>query len=181
MSALTIYQDNAPEQALFHTTDGTEIQQQLVAAGIRFERWMIDCPITPEMSSDDVLQAYQQEIDQLVNEEGYQTVDIAAITPDNPQKDEFRKKFLQEHTHSEDEVRFFVAGEGMFYLHIADKVYQVHCCKDDLISVPHLTKHWFDMGPEPHFTAIRFFNNPEGWVATFTGDDISSRFPLFED
>jgi 1,2-dihydroxy-3-keto-5-methylthiopentene dioxygenase len=47
--------------------------------------------------------------------------------------------------------------------------------------VPDQTKHWFDMGPEPHFTAIRFFNNPDGWVANFTGDDIAKRFPLFDE
>ena len=33
----------------------------------------------------------------------------------------------------------------------------------------------------PHFVAVRLFNNPEGWVAQFTGDDIASRFPLLED
>ncbi|HGN2103582.1 TPA: acireductone dioxygenase, partial [Pseudomonas aeruginosa] len=42
-------------------------------------------------------------------------------------------------------------------------------------------RHWFDMGEHPHFVAVRLFNNPEGWVAQFTGDDIASRFPLLED
>ena len=53
--------------------------------------------------------------------------------------------------------------------------------KDDLISVPANTKHWFDMGPNPTFTAIRLFNNPEGWVAKFSGDDIGSRFPVLDN
>ncbi len=181
MSAITVYQESDPSKVLLHSTDGKVIQDTMAQVGIRFERWMIDCPITSEMTHDDILQAYQEEIAKLVAEEGYKTVDIAAITPDNPQKDEFRQKFLNEHTHSEDEVRFFVAGEGMFYLHIGDKVYMIHCCKDDLLSVPDQTKHWFDMGPEPHFTAIRFFNNPDGWVANFTGDDIAKRFPLFDE
>jgi 1,2-dihydroxy-3-keto-5-methylthiopentene dioxygenase len=34
------------------------------------------------------------------------------------------------------------------------------------------------MGPNPTFTAIRMFNNPEGWVAQFTGDKIAADFPL---
>jgi 1,2-dihydroxy-3-keto-5-methylthiopentene dioxygenase len=55
------------------------------------------------------------------------------------------------------------------------------CEKDDLISVPANTPHWFDMGPNPSFTAIRLFNNPEGWVAQFTGDRIAGRFPLLEN
>jgi 1,2-dihydroxy-3-keto-5-methylthiopentene dioxygenase len=56
----------------------------------------------------------------------------------------------------------------------------VICEQGDLISVPDGTTHWFDMGPRPHFTAIRLFTNPEGWVANFTGSDIASRFPRFE-
>jgi 1,2-dihydroxy-3-keto-5-methylthiopentene dioxygenase len=37
------------------------------------------------------------------------------------------------------------------------------------------------MGPEPHFTAIRLFNNPEGWIANFTGDDIADKYPRLEN
>lgn len=36
------------------------------------------------------------------------------------------------------------------------------------------------MGEEPHFVAIRLFNNPEGWVAQFTGDPIAAGFPGLE-
>ena len=57
----------------------------------------------------------------------------------------------------------------------------VLCEKDDLISVPADTSHWFDMGPNPTCTAIRLFNNPEGWIGNFTRDDIASRFPLLEN
>jgi 1,2-dihydroxy-3-keto-5-methylthiopentene dioxygenase len=37
------------------------------------------------------------------------------------------------------------------------------------------------MGPAPSFCALRFFTNPEGWVARFSGDPIARRFPLLED
>jgi 1,2-dihydroxy-3-keto-5-methylthiopentene dioxygenase len=43
----------------------------------------------------------------------------------------------------------------------------VLCEQGDLISVPANTPHWFDMGPNPYFIAIRLFNNPDGWVANF--------------
>jgi 1,2-dihydroxy-3-keto-5-methylthiopentene dioxygenase len=36
------------------------------------------------------------------------------------------------------------------------------------------------MGSAPQFTAIRFFDNPAGWVAEFTGDPIADRFPLLD-
>jgi 1,2-dihydroxy-3-keto-5-methylthiopentene dioxygenase len=101
--------------------------------------------------------------------------------PEHPDKEAFRQKFLAEHMHGEDEVRFFVRGQGLFIIHHGDRVYTMLCEKDDLISVPAGTKHWFDMGPNPRFTAIRLFNNPEGWVAKFTGDEIAKNFPLLEN
>jgi 1,2-dihydroxy-3-keto-5-methylthiopentene dioxygenase len=36
------------------------------------------------------------------------------------------------------------------------------------------------MGSAPQFCAIRFFDNPDGWVAQFTGDDIAEHFPLLD-
>lgn len=180
MSALTIYNDNASQQVLFHTEEGAEISSKLAEIGVRFERWQADREVTPEMDAAEVLAAYSSEIDKLKAQEGYVTVDLISLDASHPQKDELRKKFLAEHTHSEDEVRFFVAGEGLFYLHLEAKVFAVHCRKNDLISVPKDTTHWFDMGPNPDFSAIRLFNNPDGWVANFTGSDIAERFPLFD-
>ncbi|GGO79673.1 acireductone dioxygenase [Marinobacterium nitratireducens] len=179
MSALTIYADDNPQQVLLETAAGDEIAAALAEIGVRFERWKAECEITPQMSPDEILAAYAGEIERLKRDEGYVTVDVIGMLPDHPQKDEFRQKFLAEHTHSEDEVRFFVEGEGLFCLHQDGKVFQVRCCRDDLISVPANITHWFDMGPAPRFTAIRLFNNPEGWVANFTGSDIAERFPKF--
>ena len=181
MSQLTIYDESQPVQSLFDSTDYARICSELDRAGVRFERWNADRPLADDASSADIIAAYQREIDRLVAEQGYQTWDVVSMNPDHPQKDEFRQKFLAEHTHGEDEVRFFVRGHGLFVLHIGDKVFALLCEKDDLVSVPANTKHWFDMGPNPVFTAIRLFNNPEGWVANFTGDDIASRFPLLDN
>ena len=102
------------------------------------------------------------------------------VPPDHPDREALRKKFLDEHTHAEDEVRFFVAGSGLFSLHLGTRVYEVLCEQGDLIGVPDGTRHWFDMGPAPSFVAIRLFTNPAGWVAQFTGSDIATRFPRHE-
>jgi len=181
MSQLTIYAQNDPQHALLATQDFAVIAEQLQPAGMRFERWHADKPLAADADNDSILAAYQNEIDRLVAEQGFQSYDVVSMNPDHPQKQEFRQKFLAEHTHSEDEVRFFVRGHGLFYIHLNDRVYVLLCEKDDLISVPANTRHWFDMGPNPVFTAIRLFNNPEGWVANFTGDDIAKNFPLLEN
>jgi 1,2-dihydroxy-3-keto-5-methylthiopentene dioxygenase len=46
--------------------------------------------------------------------------------------------------------------------------------------VPANVCHWFDMGPNPNFKAIRLFITPDGWVANFTGDKIADSFPRLE-
>ena len=181
MSRLTVYPEAGGERALRSTEDFDEVVDVLGSAGVRFERWQADRELANDADNDTIIAAYQREIDRLVEERGYQTYDVVSMNPDHPEKGAFRKKFLDEHTHSEDEVRFFVRGQGLFMLHIGDKVYSMLCEKDDLISVPANTRHWFDMGPNPAFTAIRLFNNPDGWVANFTGDKIATRFPLLDN
>lgn len=181
MSQLTVYRDNDPDKAVLQTSDFAEIKDALSDAGILLERWSAKTAIDDTTDNDAILAAYKKEIDKLVAERGYQSYDVVSMHPEHPDKDAFRQKFLAEHTHGEDEVRFFVRGQGLFIIHHDDHVYSMLCEKDDLISVPAGTKHWFDMGPNPRFTAIRLFNNPEGWVAKFTGDEIAKSFPLLEN
>ena len=177
MSRLSIYDENRGDAALSVHTDHAAIARELGAVGVRFEQWEASKPVFPGASQDEVIAAYRSDIDRLMNEKGYQAVDVISLTPDNPDRATFRQKFLNEHTHSEDEVRFFVAGAGQFTLHIGDKVYEVLCEQGDLIGVPDNTRHWFDMSEAPYFVAIRLFTNKEGWVASFTGTDIAEKFP----
>lgn len=180
MSELNIYADDNAQPLATHT-DYLAITRALEPHGIRFERWQASEPLMDDASQAEVIAAYRADIDRLMMENGFQSVDVVSLTPAHPDKVAFRQKFLNEHTHSEYEVRFFVDGQGMFYLHLGDKVYTVLCEKGDLISVPAGATHWFDMGPNPNFKCIRLFTNPEGWVANFTGSDIASRFPALEN
>ncbi|TRX75939.1 1,2-dihydroxy-3-keto-5-methylthiopentene dioxygenase [Pseudomonas mangiferae] len=181
MSCLSVYHESSPDLPDKVLTDAGDIAATLAEVGVRFERWEAATPVTAGASQDAVIAAYRAQIDTLMGERGYVTVDVVSLDASHPQKAELRAKFLDEHQHGEDEVRFFVEGRGLFTLHIDDYVYAVLCEKNDLISVPAGTRHWFDMGEQPHFVAIRLFNNPEGWVARFTGDDVASRFPRLDD
>ncbi|TFH72303.1 cupin domain-containing protein [Gammaproteobacteria bacterium LSUCC0112] len=185
MSTLTIYADNNPADALFRSQDHAGIALQLSKVGVCFEQWQTDQEIVAGDRPESVLAAYKDDIEKLKAEGGYQTVDVISLDAvSNPEVmanvPTLRAKFLSEHRHSEDEVRFFVDGQGLFSLHLGDKVYEVLCQKGDLISVPANTPHWFDMGPTPKFVAIRFFNNTEGWVAHYTGSPIADSFSRLE-
>lgn len=177
MSRLRIYQDSGGKTPLATHTDPARIARELSDVGVRFEQWEAGQPIVPGASQDEVIAAYRDDIDRLMREKGYRSVDVISLAPDHPDRAAMRRKFLSEHTHAEDEVRFFVAGAGQFTLHIGDKVYEVLCESGDLIGVPDRTRHWFDMSESPYFVAIRLFTNTEGWVAEFTGADIAEHFP----
>lgn len=179
MTSLVVYDAANPAQILARTSDFAEISAAIAALGARFERWSATRPVSDDALADDILAAYKGDIDKLKSERGYQSADVVSIRPGNPGWPALREKFLSEHTHDEDEVRFFVEGSGAFYLHIDDKVYQVICEKDDLLSVPHGVRHWFDGGKSGNFTCIRLFTRPDGWAAAFTGDRISQAWPAY--
>jgi 1,2-dihydroxy-3-keto-5-methylthiopentene dioxygenase len=179
-SKLNVFDENSPNAPVFATTDEGEIARLLGEVGVRFERWTAEVPLAANADSDAVLAAYATSVELVQSDGGYGTVDVLRLAKGTPNTEPMRQKFLDEHAHSEDEVRFFVEGSGAFYLHLAGKVYQAICVQGDLISVPAGTLHWFDMGPDPEFTAIRWFNNQEGWVPQYTGTGIAARFPKYE-
>ena len=161
-------------------SDADSIARELQAAGIRFERWHAGAAVPADAPAEAILGAYQKQVDALKSEYGFVTADVISLGPSHPDRQALRQKFLSEHTHCDFEVRFFVAGQGLFYIHHDDRVYAVLCQQDDLISVPAGTRHWFDMGPQPSFTCIRLFNDPAGWVAEYTGSAIADYYPKFD-
>ncbi len=150
-----------------------------------YARWPLADELADDAPADAVLAAYAEPIARLSSDQGYVLVDVAALHPTADSEwaataSAARQKFLAEHTHADDEVRFFASGSGIFYLHIDNEVCAVLGERGDLLSVPKGTTHWFDMGTRPDFTAVRFFRDQEGWVAEFTGDPIAERIPDFD-
>ncbi len=179
MSLLTIHTEGRPEDGV--AINGHQaIADMLAAIGVRFERWTTGRELRAGDAPEEVLEAYRESVDRLKQLYGFQSVDVISVGPDHPQKAGLRAKFLEEHVHSDFEVRFFVEGRGLFFLHPDEKVYGVLCEQGDLISVPARVKHWFDMGESPAFTCIRLFTRPDGWAAEFTGSEIAGTFPRLE-
>ncbi len=179
MSVLKIYSENTPTHGE-RFSEFDDIETKLKAIGVQFERWTASQILNNDASNDDVLNAYADSIDRLKNQYGFQTADVIKLDSTHPDKIAIREKFLLEHTHSEFEVRFFVEGCGLFYLHVGEQIFGVLCEKGDLISVPADVTHWFDMGENPNLACIRLFTNPDGWVANFTNNDISKLFPTLD-
>lgn len=187
MTLLQIMPEDDGSQVLLRTNDAARIEARLRSLGIGFERWSAAAALSADADKDEVLDAYKDEVGRLRAEGGYRLVDVVRISPDEadvqwPTKARAaRENFLDEHTHDESEVRFFAEGRGCFYLHLGDIVCAVLCEAGDLLSVPAGTRHWFDMGKHPRFTAIRFFQAQDGWIANFTADPIAHRIPYLDE
>src|SRR3546814_19190879 len=110
MIRLRIFADNPPDTPEFSSSDGDAIARELDKIGVTFERWQAAQPIAPGASPGEVMEAYRADIDRLVAERGFKSVDVVSIAPDNPKREEMRAKFLDEHFQKEDEVGFFVDG-----------------------------------------------------------------------
>lgn len=177
MSCLTIYADDRPGHKVLRTQAFDDIARELRAIGVVFDRWDSPVHLSAQASAEDILAAYRPYLDTLMGETGAGSADVVKLTPDHPQAQALRAKFLDEHTHTEDEIRFFVEGEGNFIIHTGGRIYDVHCTQSDLISVPANIRHWFDAGEHPSFTALRVFTDTTGWVPYFTGDKLSAQFP----
>jgi 1,2-dihydroxy-3-keto-5-methylthiopentene dioxygenase len=180
MTMLTIYADDGAREARRTTTDFVEIAAALADTGVRVERWAATADFDADATDAQVLSAYGDEIDRLKAAGGYNACDIVRLTPDHPAREEMRSKFLSEHVHDDDEVRFFVAGSGLFYIRAGGAIHALECTRGDLIVLPAGMRHWFDTGARPSFTAIRLFTRADGWVARFTGDPIAEALPLYE-
>lgn len=185
MTLLHVMPDDAPDTVLLRTRDADEIASALREHSVLLRHWEVRGPVSPGTDPAEVLERYRAEVDALSAAESLGLVDVVQLHPED--SDAWREKaaaarstFLEEHRHTENEVRFFAHGTGCFYLHLEGKVLAVVCEAGDLLSVPAGTTHWFDMGPVPEFCAIRFFEREDGWVGDFTGDPIAQRFPRLD-
>lgn len=177
MSRLTITPDTQPGRPELRTEDPAAIAEALSPIGVRFERWTLPVHVDADAPADAILAAYRPHLDRLMGEGGAGSADVVRMRPGAEAYPAMRSKFIEEHIHTEDEIRFFVGGAGHFILHEGGRVYDALCTEGDLISVPTGLKHWFDAGPEPHATVLRIFTDNTGWTPHYTGDAISARFP----
>ena len=180
MTRLTIYGDCPPFGESADLQDFAAIAAAVSATGATLERWEAGATLPATATDDAILAAYADDIARLRARGGYQSHDVVRLSPDHPARDALRQKFLAEHIHDDDEVRFFVEGSGLFYIRHDGAVYALECTAGDLIVLPAGMRHWFDTGAHPSFTAIRLFITPDGWEARYTGDPIAGHIPLYE-
>ncbi|WP_421556840.1 acireductone dioxygenase [Pseudomonas kitaguniensis] len=176
MSYVAVYHVATPATPNKVLTHFGDIAATLAELGVRFERWQ-PSPIEQGASDAEMIAAYQPQIDAL----GYAGAQVLSLTGDPAHNAELRARLLKACRYSEDNVQFFIAGQGLFSLHVGEYVYAVRCEKNDLLVIPAGMPHWFDMGENPHVVVMRLFNTAEGCEPAFSGDGIAAKFPGLDD
>lgn len=168
-----------PQNHLHDPKAATRLLNQL---GLYHDWWPVDTvpaalvapgPLAPAVA-DGILAHFQQPLDALSAARGYRSRDVIRLAPDTPDIEALLANFQRVHRHTEDEVRFVVAGEGLFVIIIADERYEVLLTAGDVLAVPAGTRHWFTLTASRSITAVRLFGDPAGWVALYDDPPVAA-------
>ncbi len=115
--------------------------------------------------------SYQGHLDKVMKEHGYVTQDEVNMSPALPNYDEMCRKFSIEHYHPGDEVRFTLAGGGIWEIRSRDDQWmKVEVGSADFISVPDGRYHRFYLTDEKYIKCVRLFKDTNGWVQVYRKD-----------
>jgi 1,2-dihydroxy-3-keto-5-methylthiopentene dioxygenase len=167
---------NIPDNG-FSTNNPSEIKSFLNERGVFFDQWET-IPVNDSDTMEEILAKYDRFLKPYMDTNGYRVADVININSSTENYPAIRAKFLSEHIHTEDEVRYFIDGQGYFWFHLeSGEIFNVLCQSGDLISVPAGTKHWFDAGEtNPNVKTIRIFIDMSGWVPHYTDSKIEQNY-----
>ncbi|MBD0347071.1 MAG: cupin domain-containing protein [Coleofasciculus sp. Co-bin14] len=167
-------------------TQQSDIERELAPLNIQLNRWPVgDNPEVQQLLAKDaltdqekeqVLQALDNYFEELQASAGYQSRDLIVLHPDVPNLDALLSKFNSCHYHTDDEVRYIVAGEGVFgFVRPDGSQVEVTVQPEEFINVPANTEHWFYLTPSKRIKAVRYFTTTEGWTPEYTNTEIKFR------
>jgi len=181
MSKLAFYTQFNLQKPYRVSDDLNSCAETLAEFGVRYEQWTT-LSVLPGLAMEDeeILALYTDQIEGVKRELGYRQVDIATMRPGDAFSISVRGRYLSEHTHDEDEVRFFLSGRALVYIHVNQKIHILECGRGDFIVIPKGIKHWIDIGPKPEFSVIRWFNTKCAFKNKFTEGYVAEATPRWE-
>ncbi len=114
---------------------------------------------------------YKSPLEKLMKERGYVTMDQVGMKPDMPNFEALCQKFVGEHLHTDDEVRFVLQGSGVFEIRsLDDQWMKVIVEPGDFILVPANRFHRFYLTDEKKIQCVRLFKDQSGWAPLYRKD-----------
>ncbi len=111
---------------------------------------------------------FQPVLDELAQQRGYGTQDEIRLNKDTPNLPVVLQKFDAEHLHTDDEVRFVLAGEAVFDIRSNDERWmRIVVEAGDLIVVPKGKHHRFELSERCEVHCVRLFKDTAGWVPVY--------------
>ncbi len=155
------------------------IQKILTALNITLQNWpvpvsqryheLLEKAVLDDGEKQELLNAVDDRFETLKREAGYTTRDMIVIHENIPGLAEMLAKFEKIHYHTDDEVRYILAGKGYFgFVDAQGSQFMLEVIAGDYINVPANTEHWFVLHGSPRIKAVRYFIDTSGWVPVYT-------------
>jgi len=146
-------------KAIWIDTNKEISAQELNAQGVTYEQFETDET------------KYKGPLEALMKERGYVTMDQVKMWKAMPNFDALCQKFVGEHLHTDDEVRFVLAGSGVFEIRsLDDRWMKVTVDPSDFILVPANRFHRFYLTEEKNIHCVRLFKDQSGWTPLYRKD-----------
>lgn len=160
-------------------TDPARIAQRLAALGIALNRWpvpddartrvLLERQALSDAEKDELLVSVDHRFEALKRSHGYRTRDMVVIHEGIAGLKDVLAKFESIHYHTDDEVRYILAGRGYFgFVESSGRQFMLEVTGSDYINVPANTEHWFTMKDSARIKAVRYFIDTSGWTPVYT-------------
>ena len=160
-------------------SDLSFIQARLGKLGITLKRWpapedsraraLLDQRALNDAEKEELLKSVDNRFEELKRDKGYATRDMVVIHEAIPGLADMLAKFDKIHLHTDDEVRYILAGKGYFgFVEPDGKQFLLEVSAGDYINVPANAEHWFEMKDSKRIKAVRYFIDTKGWTPVYT-------------
>lgn len=167
------------------TRDLVAIQAKLAGIGIALQSWpvpqdaraqeLMQQAALDDEKKQELLAFVEQRFETLKLQAGYSTRDLIVLHEDIPGINEMLGKFDKIHYHTDDEVRYILAGRGYFgFIDPEGDQFMLEVAASDYINVPANTEHWFTLLDSKRIKAVRYFIDTSGWSPVYTERKMAS-------
>ncbi|KAI0795660.1 Acireductone dioxygenase [Abortiporus biennis] len=112
---------------------------------------------------------WEEEIDTIAKDRDYKNRDIIEMSREllGDSYEEKLQKFLFEHIHEDEEIRYCLGGSGFFDVrdHSTESWIRIHVVKGDLMVLPAGIYHRFTLDTNDKMRTMRLFKDVPKWIA----------------